>query len=59
MRYSVQVWPNKLNDLPLTDQLGFDGELLGIQPNCYDGFLGYMKGLIPLLKAQHDGGILL
>ena len=59
IRYSVQVWPNKLNDLPLTNQLGFDGELLGIQPNCYDGFLGYMKGLIPLLKAQHDGGILL
>ncbi len=57
MRYSVQVWPNKLNELPLTSQLGFDGELLGIQPNCYDGFLGYMKGLIPLLKAQHDGGI--
>ena len=59
MRYSVEVWPNKLNELPLTSQLGFGGELLGIQANCYDGFLGYMKGLIPLLKAQHDGGIVL
>ena len=59
MRYSVQVWPNKLNELPLTSQLGFGEELLGIQPNSYDGFLGYMKGLILLLKAQHDGGIVL
>ena len=59
MRYSVQVWQNKLNELPLTRPLGFDGELVGIQSDCYNGFLGYIKGLIPLLQAQRDGGIVL
>ena len=59
MRYSVQVWQNKLNELPLTCPLGFDGELVGIQPDCYNDFLGYMKGLLSLLQAQRDGGILL
>ena len=57
MNYSVQVWQNKLNELPVTQLLDF--ELVGIQPNCYNGFLGYMRGLLPLLKAQHDGGIVL
>lgn len=57
MRYSVQVYPNKRNDLPVTRPLSPDGELVGIQPNCYDEFLGYMKGLLPLLESQRDGGI--
>ena len=59
MRYSVQVWPNKLKELPHTCQLGYGGELLGIQPSCYDCFLGYMKGFLPLLRAQRAGGMLL
>jgi CRISPR-associated endonuclease/helicase Cas3 len=59
MRHSVQVWSNKLRDLPVTRTLGFGEELAGIQPDCYDGFLGYMKGLIPLLEAQRSGGFIL
>lgn len=59
MRYSVQVWSNKLSDLPVTRALGFGKELLGIQPHCYDNFLGYMKGLLPLLEAQRSGGMVL
>ena len=59
MRYSTQVWKNRLNELPLTRPLGLDGELLGIQPNCYNAFLGYMKGLLPLIKAQREGGFVL
>lgn len=56
MRHSVQVWENKLRDLPVTRQLGYGQELVGIQPDCYDAFLGYMKGMLPLLDAQCDGG---
>jgi CRISPR-associated endonuclease/helicase Cas3 len=56
MRYSVQVWSSKLRDLPVTRSLGFGDELVGIQPGCYDTFVGYMKGLIPLLEAQRNGG---
>ncbi len=59
MRHSVQVWANKLRDLPVTCMLGFGQELVGIQPDCYDSFLGYMKGLIPLLEAQRGGGLVL
>lgn len=59
MRYSVQVWSNRLRDLPVTRTLGFGRELVGIQPDCYDGFLGYMKGLLPLLEAQRTGGFVL
>ena len=58
-RYSVQVWQNKLKEVPLTRPLGLDDNLVGIQPNCYDEFLGYMKGLLSLLEAQHYGGIIL
>jgi len=59
MRHSVQVWENKLRDLPVTRALGFGEELVGIQLDCYDDFLGYMKGLIPLLEAQREGGFIL
>jgi CRISPR-associated endonuclease/helicase Cas3 len=59
MRYSVQVWSNKLANLPTTCPLGFKDDLVGIQPDSYDGFLGYMKGLIPLLEAQLEGGFVL
>jgi len=59
MRHSVQVWENKLRDLPVTRSLGFGEELVGIQPGCYDSFLGYMKGVLPLLAAQIAGGFVL
>lgn len=59
MRHSVQVWESRLRDLPVTRALGFGDELLGIQPNCYDGFLGYMRGLIPLFEGQRNGGFVL
>lgn len=59
MRHSVQVWSNKLRDLPVTRPLGFGGELVGIQPDCYDGFLGYMKALMPVLELHRDGAIIL
>ncbi len=59
MRYSVQVWANKLRDLPVTRTLGFEQDLVGILPDCYDGFLGYMKGIIPLLEGQKAGGFVL
>ena len=54
-RYSVQVWHNRLKELPVTP---LDDDLVGILPNCYDEFLGYMKGMLPLLKAQNDGGFI-
>ncbi len=59
MRHSVQVWKTRQNDLPVTRPLSRDSELVGIQPNCYDEFLGYWKGLLPLLESQRDGGIIL
>lgn len=59
MRHSVQVWETKLRELPVTRALGFDEELVGIQADGYDGFLGYMKGLLPLLQAQQEGGFVL
>ena len=58
MRYSVQVRENQLKEVPLIP-LRSDGELFGIQPDCYDDFLGYMKGLIYLSQAQRYGGIIL
>lgn len=47
---------NELRDLPVTRSLGYGRELVGIQPDAYDDFLGYMKGLLPLLEAQRNGG---
>jgi len=59
MRNSVQVWSNRLDNLSVTRPLGSGDELVGIQPDAYDGFLGYMKGLIPLLEGQRKGGFVL
>jgi len=55
MQNSVQVWAKKLRELP-TIPLGFGGELLGIQSGCYDHYIGYMKGLLPILKGRETGG---
>ncbi len=55
MLNSVQVWENKLVDLPVKP-IGFGRELLGISEGSYDGFLGYMKGLIPIIQGKSRGG---
>lgn len=52
---SVQVWENKLPDLSVKP-IGFGSELLGISEGNYDDFLGYMKGLLPVLKGKNRGG---
>jgi CRISPR-associated endonuclease/helicase Cas3 len=58
MENSVQVWSNRLPFLPFRPLLGLE-DILVIQENCYDDFLGYMKGVLPLLNAQRDGGLFL
>lgn len=57
MQNSVQVWSNRLSFLPFRPLPGFE-DILVIQENCYDDFLGYMKGVLPLVAAQQDGGLL-
>jgi CRISPR-associated endonuclease/helicase Cas3 len=58
MENTVQVWSNRLPLLPFRSLPGLE-DMLVIEENCYDDFLGYMKGVLPLLKAQQDGGWLL
>jgi len=55
MLNSVQVWRTKLPDLD-PKPVGFGDDLFALRPEQYDDFLGYMKGLLPLLKAQRTGG---
>lgn len=55
MLNSVQVWKTRLPDLD-PKPIGFGDGLFALRPEQYDGFLGYMKGLLPLLKAQKAGG---
>jgi CRISPR-associated endonuclease/helicase Cas3 len=55
MMHSVQVWDNKFKELPLTDSLGFRGELYGIQPDAYDDFIGYMRGYLNTQKHRNRG----
>jgi CRISPR-associated endonuclease/helicase Cas3 len=55
MLNSVQIWENKLADLSVKP-IGFGRELLGISEGNYDDFLGYMKGLLPVLKGKNRGG---
>jgi len=52
MNQSVQIWRTKLKELPLTEPLGFGDDLLGIQDGCYDSFLGYMHGYLPILDGR-------
>jgi CRISPR-associated endonuclease/helicase Cas3 len=58
MLNSVQVWKTRLPNLD-PKPVGFGEELLALRPEQYDGFLGYMKGLLPLLDAQTKGGFCL
>jgi CRISPR-associated endonuclease/helicase Cas3 len=55
MLNSVQIWKSRLLDID-PRPIGFGGELLAIRPEQYDDFLGYMKGILPLLKGQREGG---
>lgn len=58
MLNSVQVWKTRLPDLD-PKPVGFGDDLFALRPEQYDGFLGYMKGLLPLLEAQGKGGFCL
>jgi CRISPR-associated endonuclease/helicase Cas3 len=57
MLHSVQIWDNKLKDLPVSE-IGFGTDFLRIQNGCYDDFLGYMKGMLPVCKFKQQGGYL-
>ncbi len=54
MLNSVQIWKSRLPDLD-PKPIGFGEELLALRPEQYDDFLGYMKGILPLLEAQKAG----
>jgi len=54
MENSVQVWSNRLPFLPFHPLTGFE-EILVIQKGSYDDFLGYMKGVLLLLRGQAKG----
>ena len=55
MQNSVQIWASRLDPgkLPVRP-LGFDSELW-LWVGNYDKFLGYMAGILPLLKAGARG----
>jgi len=58
MLSSVQIWKSRLPDLD-PKPIGFGDELFALRPTQYDDFLGYMKGILPLLEARRSGGFLL
>lgn len=60
MQNSVQIWSNRLEEgrLPVK-QIGPDGELWAMLDGNYDSFLGWMKGVLPLLRGQQTGGFAL
>lgn len=57
MLNSVQIWKSKLPDLD-PRPLGFGDDLFGLRPEQYDDFVGYMKGILPLLNGQMAGGFI-
>jgi hypothetical protein len=58
MLNSVQIWKSRLPDLdPMP--IGYGDELFALRPTQYDNFLGYMKGILPLLQGQREGGFAL
>jgi CRISPR-associated endonuclease/helicase Cas3 len=58
MLNSVQIWKSRLPDLdPMP--IGYGDELFALRSTQYDDFLGYMKGVLPLLQGQRDGGFAL
>jgi CRISPR-associated endonuclease/helicase Cas3 len=53
LRYSVQIWPNKVKELGL-EPIGHGGELYK-WPHAYDpDFLGYMAGVLQIQKFLND-----
>jgi hypothetical protein len=54
VKYSVQIWDNKLKALPIKTVRGND-ELLAWAGTYDANFLGYMAGVIPLIEAQQTG----
>jgi len=58
MLNSVQIWKSRLPDLD-PKPIGFGDELFGLRPTQYDDFLGYMKGILPLLEGKRSGGFVL
>lgn len=57
MLNSVQIWKSRLPDLD-PKPLGFGDDLFGLRDEQYDDFLGYMKGILPLLEAKPIGAII-
>jgi hypothetical protein len=56
MSHSVQMWSSRLNEARLpVKRIGPDGELWAWIEGNYDSFLGYMAGVLPLLKAGKSG----
>jgi hypothetical protein len=55
---SVQIWKSRLPDLD-PKPIGYGDELVALRPDQYDDFLGYMRGILPLLQGQREGGFAL
>jgi hypothetical protein len=55
LKHSVQIWASRLDPgrWP-TKPIGLDGELWA-WIGAYDNFLGYMAGVLPLLRAGQEG----
>jgi hypothetical protein len=58
MLNSVQIWKSRLPDLD-PKSIGFGDELFALRSTQYDDFLGYMRGVLPLLQGQQNGGFAL
>ncbi len=56
MRHSVEIWRSRLAYLA-PKSLGPGDELFALYPEQYDDFLGYMRGLLSLLKIQNAGSL--
>jgi CRISPR-associated endonuclease/helicase Cas3 len=55
MKYSVQIWSSRLDAKKIpVKPIGFDDELWA-WIGAYDDFIGYMAGMLPLLKAKQSG----
>jgi hypothetical protein len=55
-RKSVQLWTNKISKLGLDSVKGYENSGLYSWPYDYDpNFLGYMKGVLPLLERELAG----
>lgn len=53
---SVQIWASKINKLSLGLLKGFSNSGIYVWPYDYDSnFLGYMKGVLPLLEIESEG----